>query len=478
MANVLAKIFKNKNFLSLANNGLIAVFGFFGFLLLVRSLGTNQFGEWVLFITTANFIDMLRFGITRTAIVRFLAGAKQNEAKKLIGSNYLINLVSTLLIIAVVLVINFFFTNTVKNSGFSLFFQWFPVLALINLPFNNAQSVLQARMQFDRILLLRSVNVGLFMLFLLVNYFAFRFQLSIIVYAYLAINLLTSFIASVTNWDGIRYLFKASRSTNKMILNFGKYSTGTLIGSNLLKSADTFIIGLSPFLGTAGVALYSIPMKLTEIIEIPLRSFAMTAFPGMSKASIEGDNDLVRHIFYRNAGGMTLLMIPIMLFSFIFAKELVYILGGPGYESTANIFRIFCIYGIFLPLDRFIGVALDSVNQPKLNFLKVVYMTLANIIGDSIMVFSFYYLVAVVSLSTLLWHGFGNLEFIGLVTRDFSVNIVLQGVAWVTISFTLIGIFVGYHYLNQNLEIHLRKLWSGGIQFFSESIFRKKKINR
>ncbi len=478
MANVLAKIFQNKNFLSLANNGLIAVFGFFGFLLLVRSLNTNQFGEWVLLITTANFIDMLRFGITRTAIVRFLSGAGPKESRQLIGSNYLINLISTLFVITIVLVINFFFAETVKNSGFSLFFHWFPILAIINLPFNNAQSVLQARMQFGRILLLRSVNVGFFMLFLLVNYFAFRFSLQIIVYAYLSINLLTSIISSVTNWDGIRYLFNATRSTNKMILNFGKYSTGTLIGSNLLKSADTFIIGLSPFLGTAGVALYSIPMKLTEIIEIPLRSFAMTAFPGMSKASIEGNNDLVRRIFYRNAGGMTLLMIPLMFFSFIFAKDLVYILGGPGYESTANIFRIFCIYGIFLPLDRFIGVALDSINRPKLNFLKVVYMTLSNIIGDSLMVFSFSYLAIGFSLIYLFSHGFVNLNFDELITHNFSVNIVLQGVALVTISFTLIGIIVGYHYLNQNLEIHLRKLWSGGIQFFTESFFHRKKTSR
>jgi len=75
VANILAKIFKNNNFLSLANNGLVAVFGFFSFILLVRSLETNEFGEWVLFITSLNFLDMLRFGITRTAIVRFLSGA-------------------------------------------------------------------------------------------------------------------------------------------------------------------------------------------------------------------------------------------------------------------------------------------------------------------------------------------------------------------------------------------------------------------
>ena len=474
MNNVLAKILKNKNFLSLANNSLVAVFGFFGFLLLVRSLSTNEFGEWVLLITTANFLDMLRFGITRTAIVRFLAGAEEKEARQLIGSNYVINLFSTLILVLIVLAVRYFFYGAVSTSGFVLFFKWFPLLALINLPFNNAQSVLQAKMRFDFMLILRIINVGGFMLFLLVNFFFLHVSLTIIVYAYLLTNILTSIVAMISNWDGIRYIAKATKASNKMILDFGKYSTGTLIGSNLLKSADTFIIGLSPFLGTAGVALYSIPLKLTEIIEIPLRSFAMTAFPGMSKASIEGNKDLVKHIFYTNAGGMTLLMIPVMIFSFIFAKELVYILGGAGYESTADVFRIFCIYGLLLPLDRFIGVALDSVNMPKYNFLKVVYMAVANIIGDTLVVFAFYYVAIATSIFTLISLPLNNLHLLAKITHNFSVITALEGVAVVTISFTLIGIFVGYHFLNKSFELHFRKVFQGGILFFSESIFRKK----
>ncbi|UBM63583.1 oligosaccharide flippase family protein [Candidatus Sulfidibacterium hydrothermale] len=475
MSNALAKILKNKNFLSLANNGLVAVFGFFGFLLLVRSLSTNEFGEWVLLITTANFLDMLRFGITRTAIVRFLAGAEEKEARQLIGSNWVINFFSTFIIVLIVLGVRYYFYDAVTQSGFALFFKWFPILAFINLPFNNAQSVLQAKMRFDYMLILRIINVGLFMFFLLVNYFFLHVSLTTIVYAYLIINVLTSLVAIIPNWDGFRFIMQATRETNKKILNFGKYSTGTLIGSNLLKSADTFIIGLSPFLGTAGVALYSIPLKLTEIIEIPLRSFAMTAFPGMSKASIEGNKDLVKHIFYTNAGGMTLLMVPVMLISFIFAKDFVYILGGPGYESTTGVFRIFTIYGLLLPLDRFIGVALDSVNMPRYNFLKVVYMAVANIIGDTLVVFAFYYVVMATSLITLFALPVQSLHQIVSVTRHFTMITTLEGVAFVTISFTLIGIFVGYHYLNKSFDIHLRKVLQGGILFFSESIFRKRR---
>ncbi len=440
--------------------------GFFSFVLLVRILPTNDFGEWVLFITTLNFIDMLRFGITRTAIVRFLSGAEDKEGKQLIGSNYVINLSSTIILMIVVWVVDYLGHEAVSDSGFALFFTWFPLIAIINLPFNNALSVLQARMRFDLILLLRIINVGSFMIYLVINYFWLHSGLIMITWVYIITNLATSLIASLFNWDGILYLFRAKSATNRVILNFGKYTSGTLIGSNLLKSADTFIIGLSPFLGTTGVALYSIPMKLTEIIEIPIRSFAMTAFPGMSKASIEGNKDLVKHIFYRNTGGMFLLMIPMMLFSFLFAKEFVVILGGAEYAQTAGIFQIFCLYGLLLPIDRFIGVALDSINKPKQNFFKVIYMTLSNIIGDTIVVFGLSYIILFSSIVTLIFSGVSDTSQLILIAKTFSVVTILELVAIITILFTLIGIGVGFYYLEKDMKIKYRMIVTEGFQFY------------
>ncbi len=467
MSNLLTKILKNHNFLSLANNGLVAVLGFFSFVVLVRSLPTNDFGEWVLFLALSNFLDMLRFGITRTAIVRFLSGAKEVEGKELIGSNYAINIFSSIVLIAIVYIINYYFSESLADSGFGLFFIWFPILAIINLPFNNALSVLQAKLRFDLILLLRLINVGSFMIFLIVNYFFLHYGLIEIVWVYLLTNLLTSIIAMIFNWDGIKYLFHTTISANKKILDFGKYTTGTLIGSNLLKSADTFIIGLSPFLGTTAVALYSIPLKLTEIIEIPVRSYAMTAFPGMSKASIEGKKAEVKRLYYQNAGGLLYMLIPLMVFSFIFAEEFVTILGGPEYTQTANVFRIFCFYGLLLPIDRMTGVALDSINMPKQNFIKVVYMTLANIIGDLIMVFGVYYFILFLSVFTLLFVGIDSLDIFTNVISNYSVITVLELVAFVTLMFSVIGILVGFHYLSGELNVKFRKIFSGGIAFFS-----------
>lgn len=438
----------------------MAVFAFLSFFLLLRALPQETFGEWVLFITAGGFIDMLRFGITRTAVIRFLAGSDENSSKALLGANSFINIVSTSLIAILIWGFYRYYENELIDSGFVLFFKWYPLLAFFNLGFNNAQTVLQARMRFDLMLLLRVVNVLSFMLFLVFNLWA-KFDIHTIIWVYLITNLISSLMSSLFNWDGIRHTFQSSWSSVGTVLNFGKYTAGTLIGSNLLKSSDTFIIGLSGFMGPAGVAIYSIPLKLTEIIEIPLRSFAGTAFPNMSKAAIDGDMDRARKIFYQNVAGTTLLMIPLMVFCFIFAEPIVEFLGGSDYIVSANIFRIFTLYGLILPLDRFIGVSLDSVNMPRHNFYKVLFMALFNIVGDLVAVFGLSQMILGSSWLFLLTQGFAP-DDAYRVAHGFSLIKSLELVAMVTILFTLLGIVIGYVYLDTALKLNKSAIFAEG----------------
>lgn len=451
MVNKILKILKEKNVQSLAGNMLTAGFGFLTFVLLTRSFDQDVFGEWVLYLTGATFVEMFRFGITRTALIRFLAGAKDDKEKELIGSNWLIGLVVSVIIAILLYALLFLFPTQIESSGFTLFFQWYPILAFLNLPFNNALTILQARQEFDKIFVIKLFNSGLFFLGLLINYIWLKLSLMEVIWMHLGISFFVSAITIVFKWDGIRYLFYANKATNKIILNFGKYTTFTLIGTNLLKSADTFIIALSP-LGLGAVALYSIPLKLTEMLQIPLRSLVATAFPKMSKASIENDIKMVRYYFYSYSGAITILFIPIVLVSFFFSDIFVLLLGGEKYliidpeigASASLIFKVFAIYGLLLPIDRLTGVGLDSVNKPKKNFYKIIFMVAANIIGDLIAVFVFKSLMAV---------------------------------AIVTIIFTLIGLIVGYYYLHQELNLKFKLIWIEGwkvyVNKFDEFILKK-----
>jgi O-antigen/teichoic acid export membrane protein len=171
-------------------------------------------------------------------------------------------------------------------------------------------------------------------------------------------------------------------------------------------------------------------------MEIPLRSFMATAFPKMSKASSMSKNEEVRNIFYTYSGALTLLFIPVALVCIVFAKYFILILGGAQYiESNVPIilFQIFAIYGLFLPIDRFTGVALDSINRPKKNFYKVVVMVVLNIIGDLIALYIFKSLIMV---------------------------------AVVTILFTIVGQMVGFHFLNKEIEVRYFNIFKHGYQFY------------
>jgi O-antigen/teichoic acid export membrane protein len=224
---------------------------------------------------------------------------------------------------------------------------------------------------------------------------------------------------------------------------------GTSIGSSLLKSADTFIIGLSPFLGTTGVALYSIPIKFTEIIEIILRSFTATAFPRMSKASIEDKPDDFRKVFYAYSGALTLLLIPIGIISAFLAKDFVLLLGGSQYTEYSIglgiIMQMFIIFSMLLPIDRFTGIGLDSINKPDKNFLKTMIMMSANIIGDIIAVF-----------------------LIHALFPSFSVVTILIFVSIGSIGFQLIGLTTGFYLLNKELPIQFRFIFIEGWNFYKE----------
>jgi hypothetical protein len=95
---ILKKLVREDNFLSLTGNIVIAILGI-GALRLARSLSIDVFGEWVLFITGGSFVEMFRFGITNTGLIRFLSGADESSRIKLIGSNALIGLGAILIAI-------------------------------------------------------------------------------------------------------------------------------------------------------------------------------------------------------------------------------------------------------------------------------------------------------------------------------------------------------------------------------------------
>ena len=452
MIGLIKKIIKGNNFLSLAANLSTSVMGLISFVILMRILSIDDFGKWVLFTTPASLIDMLRMGLTREATVRYISSIDENGKKYFLGSSWFVGLITIISISIILYAIVLIFPTTIKSYGYDIFFYWYPVFAIANLPWNYAWSILQAEMDFKKIFWIRFFNLGSFLLSLFVAYvFAEQINVTIVVLIYIITNVLTSFFCLYKKWTGIRNLRYISREKINQIINFGKYSMASSIGSSLLKSADNFIISFSTFLGPYGVALYAIPLKFIELLEIPLRSFAATAFPKLSKASIDGDKEEFNRIFYQYTGAITVLFIGVTIFALLFNQYFILFLGGSKYKDSLQglsyVMIAVIIYGLLLPVDRFTGIALSSLNKPQKNFYKIIYMAAANIIGDFIAVF-----------------------VIHKIFPDFSVLTLLLFVGIASIIFTLIGLVIGFKYLREEVDVSYKNVFIHGFKLYRDYI--------
>ena len=371
----------NKHFLSLSTNVFSAGFATLTFMLLLRSLKIEHMGYWIFFQTTLGLLDTFRSGFLQMALIKFYSGAEKSRAKEVLGSIWFLAIVITLFWF-VVTIPAFLLIPFIDDISIQIVIKWFAVIFLFTLPSSITSWRLQADQKFKQMLGLSMINQLLSLTAIILLMIFHRMSIDNLLYANALTCAISSSICLFSGWSGIKYIVKKSKNCMLEVYNFGKFSVGTSISANLLKSSDIFMINF--LLGPALIPVYNVAQRLMEVIEIPLRSFLITGMPALSSAFNQKRNNDVVNILEKYSGMLTLALVPVIIIGVIFADFAVALLGGGKYLGTdaANIFRIFLILSIIYPIDRFSGVTLDIINKPKRNFYKVIIMLVLNVIGN------------------------------------------------------------------------------------------------
>ena len=396
--------------------------------ILYRNLPVNEMGAWVFFQTVFVLLDTFRTGFLQVALIKIYSDTEAPRSTEVLGSVwYLALMITGILLLATAAV--FPFLHVIQNNSVTIVVQWFGITLLATLPSAIASWILQSDQRFDKLLLLRIINQGSFIIFLIVLILFHQINLTTVILINFICNVLVSIVCVSSGWSRIRSFGKRTKESICEIFHFGKYSVGTSISTNLLRSSDSFIIMF--ILGPAALAMYNIPMRLMEIIEIPLRSFLATGMPTLSEAFNKNQKDKVAKIMEKYAGILTLALIPVSLLAIGLADIAIGIIGGGKYMGTyaVSVYRIFMSFAMFYPIDRFLGVTLDIIHKPRINFFKVLVMLATNIIFDFIGIYSF-----------------GN----------------INGVALATLFTFLSGVAFGYYWLRKYLNFTMRGIFTTG----------------
>ncbi|MFT5640426.1 MAG: O-antigen/teichoic acid export membrane protein [Cyclobacteriaceae bacterium] len=398
MIDKIKHLLDKDNIIVLLGNVGSSALGLFIFMILARILEPSDFGSWALFISFSGLFEIIKTGLIRQALVHKLNDSNTFLQNELLASARLINLLLSIFLAIIVFIGGYL----VDDLSFNLFFDYYPFLVIVTSAqqFDTWKS--HALGKFVRMNVIRFGLNFFFLAFLTITYFWEELaNIQSIILAYLVINACISLLSWITS-NRHHGLIQATKTSSNALLQFGKSSVATLAGANLLKSADNIIIGL--LLGTEAIAIYAIPLKAMDLLEIPLRGFSMTAFRKLSNLHHSHEYSKFKTLFRQNVAMLSLAFLPVGLFIFIFPNFVINILSGAQYGESAGLMMLFVIPMILLPIDKFTGLALDALNKPHINATKVWIMVAINIIGDCVVIYLFdsLYLVALVTVINII----------------------------------------------------------------------------
>jgi O-antigen/teichoic acid export membrane protein len=355
-----------------------AIVGVLSFMLLVRVTHPVILGQYLIYLAAVVLFEMIKSGGLQSALVMRVSHNDPELQKRIIGSAYYLGGIVSISL-SVILFLVFISGIFSSQPGVQVFCGWYACLGLITLPVHLSEASAIARQDLKFLLFLRlaqSANA------LITAAYAWMYVGDLESFAtvhllFTALIMICVLVAGKTNPLWVRFKTKGEV---RSLFSLVKYTMATLATTNLLKTADTFLIG--SMMGPGAVARYAIPLKLTELFEIPIRSLSTTAFPQLAEKFNHRDNNGFRKSFTEYLSWSYLIYIPALVAAFIFAPTIVVILGGHKYEDTAPVFRMLILVGFFLPANRMTGIGLDAIQQPHKNFQKVLLMAVLNVVGD------------------------------------------------------------------------------------------------
>lgn len=376
MIGKLLGLFRNKQFHSLLGNLVTASLNVLTFAMLVRMLSLEDFGAWVIFITTYNILDQIRTGLLQSGVIKFYTGVDSDTAKKVAGAGWYISLLLTSFYILASGIV-YFAAYDLFDDTWHQFLMWLGFVTLFSLPMNFATWILQAQYRFDKIIWIRIAQNGTYFVMVALLWISDMVSLSNVLLVYVASFVIASIYCMVQRWTAIRTVGARTREHSLQLYHFGKMIIGSNVSSSLISYTNNMVI--LTMLGQAKVALFSIPQKFIEVIEIVLRSFVATAQPTLSAAANRGDKAAVAAAYCRYTGTVTLLVIPAIVAMLIFTEPLIIILASKDYLGSAPVVRIVLACAVLWPIDRFNGVTLDMIGVPGTNFFKNISKMVLNI---------------------------------------------------------------------------------------------------
>lgn len=409
----------------------VVLFGFVVFYILIRELGKEEFGSWIIFISITTVIEILRNGFIRNPLVKFITGNDPSSHPKIYTSAFILNFLLTILIAIILGIFAPFFAEKLNTPSLDTLLYIYIITNFAFLPFSHFEFVHISNFNFKGSFYGYFVKQGALVVYILYCLF-FELNLSVINLAIFQIfsTCLGGFVIYIMARGYLKFSYEIDMKWLKEMFHFGKYTFGTNIGSMLFGNMDQWM--LAGLLSPAAVAIYNPALRMNNLIEVPTWSITSIVFPQLSKRLKEEGNKSAKYLYEKSVGLILSIIVPALIGIIILADQVIILIADESYSEAIPILRITMLYCLFVPFARQFGMVLDSTGKPHVNFLFVFFQLTVNIVCNYLFI-----------------------SFFGVI-----------GAAYGTLLSYFTAFIINQYYLKKNLNINFLRVFRYAIGFY------------
>jgi len=378
--NLLKNISYNtiSNFLSL-------ILGFILNIVIARSLQPKQMGEYSYFVWLISFFSILiLLGVPNT-LTKYISQFYNEKYKIKLLLCFLFKIVFlTFIFVSFVILIYFFISQ--RNFNFLIFVILGYIIASLN---GILRSYVSGIEDFKTVTI--NTFVTLFLQLILVITFLKKEpssgkMLEIYLFSLFAstILFLVSSTKELKEVFGTKEKMFLKKDEKKKIMKYLIFISFLML-INMIVWERSEIFFLKIFSTSEELAFYSIAFTLGYLPNKVL-TFGNVLLPRMSKFYAEKDFSKISLYYEQLTEFIALLIIPVYIFVFVFASDIVKILYGENYMQVAYVLKIIVFAGIVSDIATIGSAFIQAVEKVAVSFKIGVFIAVINILLDFLLI--------------------------------------------------------------------------------------------
>jgi lipopolysaccharide exporter len=344
------------------------------FFILVRLLSKNDYGVWGIYMQTITIIEIVRNGLIQSALIKFISGTDKSEHHKIFSATLTISGTLTVTCILLNFIFAGYLSRLLKAPELEPMFYLYNIVFIFSGVLTQLNCIEQANFKYTGVFASNMVRQSLLCIFLIVN-LIFHFTTDVIVLVYVQIGsvVISLLIAWRYTRQYIELSYTFSKDWIKKIFHYGKYAFATSVSSILSGTIDQWM--LAGMISPAASGSFNIAVRIVNLIDIPTNAVATIVFPQSAKRIETEGKSAIKYLYEKSVGTILAMVIPAIVFIYIFDGYIIQLLAGDKYADTVPILNITLLYCIFGPFGRQFGVIIDSIGKTRVTFIIVLVNT-------------------------------------------------------------------------------------------------------